>query len=198
MKSLIPLLTAGLIASLTASAAEIGKPAPDFTVNDLEGKSVSLAEFKDQVVVLEWTNFDCPFVKKHYESGNMPKLQEKFKKMGVVWLTINSSAEGKQGYHPATKMAEVAAQNGNKASHFLIDSDGKMGKAYGAKVTPHMFIIHKNGNLVYNGAIDSVASTKVEDVEKAEAWLANAIDAILAGKEINNASNKPYGCGVKY
>jgi len=198
MKKILTTTIAGAFALITVHAAEIGKPAPDFTVKNVKGESVSLADFKDKVVVLEWVNFDCPFVKKHYAGGNMPALQEKYAAEGVVWLTVNSSAEGKQGYHEPSKMAEVAAKQGNKATHFLMDTDGKMGKAYDAKVTPHMYIIHKDGKLVYNGAIDSKSTTKAEDVATADKWFADALDAVLAGKEVANAKNKPYGCGVKY
>ena len=198
MKRYLTTTIAGAFALITAHAAEIGQAAPDFSVKNLKGETVSLADFKDKVVVLEWINYGCPFVKKHYDSGNMPALQEKYTAKGVVWLTVNSSAEGKQGYHAPSEMAEIATKHGNKASHFLMDTDGKMGKAYDAKVTPHMYIIHKDGKLVYNGAIDSNPSAKTEDVATADKWFADALDAVLAGKEVSNAKNKPYGCGVKY
>ena len=198
MKNILIPTIAGAFALITAHAAEIGQAAPDFSVKNVKGETVSLADFKDKVVVLEWINYGCPFVKKHYDSGNMPALQEKYTAKGVVWLTVNSSAEGKQGYHAPSEMAEIAAKHGNKASHFLMDTDGKMGKAYDAKVTPHMYIIHKDGKLVYNGAIDSNPSAKTEDVATADKWFADALDAVLAGKEVSNAKTKPYGCGVKY
>lgn len=199
MNKILTTTIAGAFALMTVHAAEIGQAAPDFTVKNVKGEAVSLSDFKDKVVVLEWVNFDCPFVKKHYErSGNMPALQEKYTAKGVVWLTINSGAVGKQGYHEPSEMAEVAAKQGNKATHFLMDTDGKMGKAYDARVTPHMFIIAKDGKLAYNGAIDSKASASADDVETADKLFANALDAVLAGKEVANAKNKPYGCGVKY
>lgn len=198
MKNILIPTIAGAFALISAHAAEIGQAAPDFSVKTVKGETASLADFKDKVVVLEWVNYGCPFVKKHYESGNMPALQEKYTAKGVVWLTVNSSAEGKQGYHAPAEMAQIATKHGNKASHFLMDTDGKMGKAYDAKVTPHMYIIHKDGKLVYNGAIDSNPSTKTEDVATADKWFADALDAVLAGKEVTNAKNKPYGCGVKY
>jgi len=199
MKKLLTTTIAGAFALMTVHAAEIGQAAPDFTVKNVKGESVSLSDFKDKVVVLEWVNYDCPFVKKHYEkSGNMPALQEKYTAKDVVWLTVNSGAVGKQGYHEPSKMAEIAAKQGNKATHFLMDTDGKMGKAYDAKVTPHMYIIHKDGKLVYNGAIDSKSTTKAEDVETADKLFVNALEAVLAGKEVTNAKNRPYGCGVKY
>lgn len=195
--SLIPTIV-GAFALITAHAAEIGQSAPDFSVKNTKGETVALADFKDKVVVLEWVNYGCPFVKKHYESGNMPALQEKYAAKGVVWLTVNSSAEGKQGYHAPAEMAEIATKHGNKASHFLMDTDGKMGKAYDAKVTPHLYIIHKDGKLIYDGAIDSNPSARKEDVATADKWFADALDAVLAGKDVSNAKTKPYGCGVKY
>lgn len=199
MKHIVTTALTAMFAIACSSAKEVGKPAPAFTGKNLAGEEVSLSDFKGKVVVLEWVNFDCPFVKKHYSgSGNMGKLQEKYTGQGVVWLTINSSAEGKQGYAEPTAMAERAKKEGNKATHFIADTCGTIGKAYGAKVTPHMFVICKEGNLVYNGAIDSIRSTNGADVEKAEPWLANAIDAVLAGEAVQNATNEPYGCGVKY
>ena len=198
MKKILASSIAAAFALLTAHAAEIGQPAPDFTAKDVKGESVALADLKGKVVVLEWVNFDCPFVKKHYASGNMPKLQEQYAAKGVVWLTVNSAAEGNQGYHEPSKMAEIAAKQGNKASNFLMDTDGKVGKAYAAKVTPHMFIIDKDGKLAYDGAIDSKPSTDAADVETADKLFVKALDAVLAGKEVADAKNKPYGCGVKY
>lgn len=198
MKHIIPTLVAGAFALVAAHAAEIGQPAPAFTAKNLKGEQVSLADLKGKVVVLEWVNFGCPFVKKHYASGNIPKLQESYAAKDVVWLTINSSAEGKQGYHEPAKMAELAAAQGNKATHFLMDTDGTVGKAYDAKVTPHMFIIDKEGKLAYDGAIDSKPSTDAADVATADKLFVTALDAVLAGKEAPDAKNKPYGCSVKY
>ncbi len=198
MKSIILSTLAGAFALVTAHAADIGKAAPPFAAKDLKGAPVSLADLKGKLVVLEWVNFECPFVKKHYSSGNMPKLQADYTAKGVVWLTVNSSAKGKQGYEEPSKMAELATAKGNKASHLIMDTDGMIGKAYDAKVTPHMFIINKEGTLVYNGAIDSKATTDNADVATADKLVANALDAVLAGKEVANAKNQPYGCGVKY
>jgi peroxiredoxin len=194
MKSLAFTILAGAFALVASHAAEIGKPAPDFSVKNTAGETVDLASVKGKVVVLEWVNYQCPFVKKHYSSGNIPKLQETYAAKDVVWLTISSAAEGKQGYYDAAKMAEVAKEQKNKASHTLMDTDGKMGKAYDAKVTPHMFIINKDGMLVYDGAIDS----DPKDPATADKLFANALDAVLAGTAVQNPKNKPYGCGVKY
>lgn len=200
-KNMKPFITAALIGIITlasASASEVGKTAPAFTAKTAKCTEVSLADYKDKVVVLEWVNFDCPFVKKHYSGKNMQALQAAYTEKGVVWLTINSSAEGKQGHLAAEKFTEKAASEGNKATELLVDADGKVGKAYDAKVTPHMMIIAKDGKLAYSGAIDSNPSTKAEDIATADKLFANALDAVIAGKEVTNPNNKPYGCGVKY
>ena len=198
MKSLISATLAGVFAIATSHAAEIGKPAPAFTAKNVKGEEVSLSDYKDKVVVLEWTNFDCPFVKKHYSVKNMQKLQADYTAKDVVWLTVNSSAEGKGGYLEASKLGEKTMAEGSKASQVLVDSDGTVGKAYGAKVTPHMMIIAKDGNLAYSGAIDSKPSTEAADIDSADKLFANALDAVMAGNEVANAKNEPYGCGVKY
>lgn len=198
MKRIVSTVIAALFATAFTHAAEVGKPAPDFTGKTLKGEEVSLSDFKGKVVVLEWVNFGCPFVKKHYASGNMGKLQETYTAKDVVWLTICSSAEGQQGYAAPSEQAERAAKEGNKATHFIYDAAGTIGKAYDAKVTPHMFVICREGNVRYNGAIDSINSTNADDIAKAEPLFANAVDAVLAGEEVQNATNQPYGCGVKY
>ena len=198
MKHIITTALAAVFAIGCSTAKEVGKPAPAFTGTTLTGEQVSLSDFEGKVVVLEWVNFDCPFVKKHYASGNMGKLQESYAEKGVVWLTICSSAEGKQGWAEPSVQAERAAKEGNKATHFIADVDGTIGRAYDAKVTPHMFIICKDGNLVYNGAIDSIRSASADDIEKADKLFVNALNAVLAGEEVTNAVNQPYGCGVKY
>lgn len=198
MKTLAIASLAAVMGLASATAKEVGKAAPSFSGETLKGESFSLADFKDKVVVLEWVNFDCPFVKKHYASGNMPKLQESYEEKGVVWITVNSSAKGQQGHMENTAMMERAEKEGHKAEHFVMDTDGTIGKAFDAKVTPHMFIIDKEGTLVYSGAIDSKSTTNQDDIEKADKLFANALDATLEGKEVTNAKNEPYGCGVKY
>ncbi len=198
MKLLAYATLAGAFALATVSAKEVGKAAPDFSVQDVTGKTVSLAEQKGKVVVLEWVNFGCPFVKKHYESGNLPKLQETYTGKEVVWLTVSSAGKDSGAFLEGSKLAEAAKDKGNKATDILVDADGKMGKAYDAKVTPHMYIIDKEGKLVYNGAIDSIATSEKSDVDKADKLFANALDNVLAGKPVENAKNQPYGCGVKY
>ncbi len=198
MKSIILATLAGAFALATVNAKEVGKAAPQFTAKDAKGATVSLSEQRGKVVVLEWVNFDCPFVKKHYSSGNMQKLQADYTGKGVVWLTISSSGEGKEGYLEASKLGELADSKGNKATYVIADGTGSIGKAYDAKTTPHMFIIDKEGKLVYNGAIDSKATTEAADVDTADKLFAKAADAVLAGKTVENAKNQPYGCGVKY
>lgn len=198
MKSLI---TTALVAALgiaLSNASEVGKEAPAFTATNVKGAPVSLADHKGKVVVLEWLNFGCPFVAKHYSSKNMQKLQADYSAKGVVWLTVNSSAVGKGGHMEPSKLAEKATAEGSKATDILVDAEGKVGKAYGAKVTPHMMIISADGKLAYSGAIDSKPTTEVSDIESADPLFANALDAVIAGKEVTNAKNEPYGCGVKY
>ena len=198
MKSLITASIVGAFAIATSSAVEIGKKAPAFTATNVKGEEVSLSNYKDKIVVLEWTNFECPFVEKHYSSKNMQKLQSDYTGQDVIWLTVNSSAEGKGGYLEPSKLGEKTMAEGSKSTEVLVDSDGTIGKAYDAKVTPHMMIIAKDGTLAYSGAIDSKPTTDVADIDTAEKLFANALDAVIAGKEIINAKNKPYGCGVKY
>jgi peroxiredoxin len=187
-----------IICSATAYAVEPGDAAPAFTVKNVKGEEVSLAAQKGKVVVLEWINFDCPFVKKHYGSGNMPKLQETYTAKDVVWISVNSSSEGAQGYLPASDLAARATKDGNKASQVVLDTDGTVGKAYGAKTTPHMIVIDKEGKVAYNGAIDSKATTEAADIEGSENYVVAALDAVLAGKPVEKAKTQPYGCGVKY
>jgi peroxiredoxin len=198
MKSILLATLVGVLSFVSSHAQEIGKPAPAFTAKNIKGKTVSLAEYIGKPVVLEWINFDCPFVKKHYSSGNMQKLQAEAAAKGVIWISINSSAEGKQGYCSPEKLTECIAREKSKATQVIIDSSGVVGKSYNAKVTPHLFIINKDGMLVYDGAIDSKSSTDAADIGTADKLFANALEAVIAGKEVVNAKNKPYGCGVKY
>lgn len=187
------------IAIITAAVmAIVGQPAPDISVKDVKGKEVSLASFKGKTVVLEWTNFGCPFVRKHYDSGNMQKLQETYTGKDVIWLTVSSSAKGTSSYVAPDALAAAAEKEKTEASHVLVDDDGKLGKAFGAKVTPHMFIINKAGMVVYDGAIDSKKTTDTADVKTATPLFENALKATIEGKEVEMSKNEPYGCGVKY
>ncbi len=187
-----------LAGSVVALAVDPGADAPSFKGTNLKSEEVSLESLKGKVVVLEWVNFGCPFVKKHYSSGNMQKLQKDAAGKDVVWITVNSSAEGKQGYMAPEKMAKKAEEESSAATHFVMDTNGAIGKAYDAKVTPHMIIIGKDGKVAYNGAIDDKPSTNADDIASSEPLFKNALDAVISGKEVKNAKNKPYGCGVKY
>ncbi|MBN8457778.1 MAG: redoxin family protein [Verrucomicrobia bacterium] len=181
-----------------ASAADIGNPAPDFSATDAKGTTVSLAGMKGKIVVLEWINFGCPFVKKHYDSGNMQKLQKSYAGKGVVWVTVNSGTKASGTYLEPAEFIRKAEEKKSGASHLVIDESGAVGKAFGAKVTPHVFIVDAKGVLVYDGAVDSIKSTDPEDVEKAVNHVAKALDALLEGKPVEKAKTEPYGCGVKY
>jgi peroxiredoxin len=184
------------IASLftLANAAE----APAFTLTDTNGTEHSLADFKGKVVVLEWFNHGCPFVKKHYDKGNMQALQKTYTDKDVVWLAIISSAEGKQGFDTPEGHNKTAKEKGTNATAILIDADGTVGKAYGAKTTPHMYVIDAEGQLVYQGAIDDKRSTSPDDIASSKNYVSAALDAVLAGEAVEVAKTTPYGCGVKY
>lgn len=187
-----------LASAVSVLALESGQPAPDFSLQDINGKPVSLAKLRDKVVVLEWINHGCPFVKKHYDSGNMQALQKEFTAKGVQWLSICSSAEGKQGHMKAVEWRKVAKEKGGAATAILLDDWGKVGTLYGAKTTPHMFIIDPKGILIYQGAIDDTPSADPADVKGAVNYVRSALEEALAGKPVSTSTTKPYGCGVKY
>lgn len=195
MKSMIALLA--FLTSFTLQAAENGKPAPDFTLPGLKNE-VSLKDLKGKTVVLEWLNHGCPFVRKHYDSGNMQSLQKKYTAKGVVWLSIVSSAPGSQGYVDAAGALKEKQQYKSEASDILRDPSGEVGKKYGAKTTPHMYIINSEGILVYQGAIDNKPDTDQASIKTAKNFVADALDEVLAGKKVSAASTKAYGCSVKY
>lgn len=196
MKTILFLVS--LCFSLSALAVASGTQAPDFKLKSASGKEVSLSEFKGKTVVLEWMNHGCPFVRKHYDSNNMQTLQKKYTGQEVVWLSIISSAEGKQGYVDAAGAKADKEKNKSFATDILLDSTGTVGKLYGAKTTPHMFVIDKAGMLAYQGAIDSVADASTESVPGAKNYVAMAIDELAAGKKVTRPSTDSYGCGVKY
>lgn len=191
------LLTMAIVAG-SADAATVGEEAPAFTLKSAEGSDVTLAEFKGKIVVLEWFNRECPFVRKHYDSKNMQGLQKEMAGKDVVWLTVNSSAEGKQGHETADSAKEIVAKEDAAPAHFLLDADGKVGRAYNATTTPHMFVIDKEGKLAYAGAIDDKASAYTSDIEGAKNYVRQAVEELEAGKPVSEASTKSYGCGVKY
>lgn len=187
-----------LASSALAAGPEIGQPAPNFTLKDTTGKEVSLSEFKGKTVVLEWVNFGCPFVKKHYDSHSMQKLQTEETEKGVVWLSICSSAPGKQGNFTPAEAAAKAKEYGSDATAYLIDEDGKVGALYDAKTTPEMYIVNAGGNLVYKGAIDDQPSPDPSTLNGATNYVKVALSEARAGKPITTPQTKSYGCSVKY
>lgn len=195
-----PILLAGIfaVASLATAAPEPGKPAPEFTLKDSNGTEHSLADFKGKTVILEWNNFGCPFVKKFYGSGKMQEFQKMATDDGAVWLTICSSAEGKQGYlTPEEANAKIESEKMNSTA-FLLDPDGTVGKAYNAKTTPEIFIINGEGTLVYMGAIDDKKSANPDDIADATNYVKTTLASLKAGEPVEPASTTPYGCSVKY
>lgn len=192
------LLTAGALVFSSANAAPPGNVAPAFSEVNTTGKTVSLADFKGKTVILEWTNDGCPFVKKHYNSKNMQNTQAAATADGVVWLSVISSKPGAQGHVDGAAADKLTADRGAKPTHVLLDPDGSMGRAYGAKTTPHMFIITPDGKIAYNGAIDSIQSNRVDDVPKATNYVTSALANLEAGKAPDPALTVPYGCDVKY
>lgn len=198
MTTVLAFAVAGL--PLVAHAvAEIGKPAPAFSVMDATGKVRSLEEFKGKTVVLEWNNPDCPFVKKHYvASTNMQNQQKAATDQGVVWLSVNSGASGKQGHLDAASATAKLSELKAAPTAYLLDSDGKTGQAYGAKTTPHMYVIDGKGTLQYAGAIDSVPSADAADIPGAKQYVNQALAELAAGKPVSEPSTKAYGCSVKY
>jgi peroxiredoxin len=191
---------ASLFAATTLAAfanAPVGQPAPAFTVTDISGKPVNLADYKGKTVVLEWHNFGCPFVQKHYKSGNMQSLQKKYG-TDVVWLAVNSTNKSASDYTEPTKLSAQLKAADAAPAKYLMDDPGVMGKAYGAKTTPHMYIIDPAGKVVYNGAIDDKRSTDLADVKTAKNYVVAALDEMKAGKAVSVASTAPYGCTVKY
>jgi peroxiredoxin len=181
-----------------SSEAIIGNQAPQFTAKDSTGKEITLNSFKGKVVVLEWFNPNCPFVKKFYKNGDMQKFQQELGAKGVVWLSISSSAPGKNGHLTAGQAEETRTSLGMKSSALVLDESGTIGKAYGARTTPHMFVISTEGKLVYAGAIDSENSTDSDDIAGAKNYVLEAVNNLLANKPVEVSSTEPYGCSVKY
>ena len=186
------------IVAAPAAAQQVGKPAPNFQLKDVNGKTVSLAAFKGKTVVLEWNNPQCPFVRKHYDSGNMQKTQAAARRDGVVWLTINSGAPGKQGHMSAAEAKAQVAKEKSVVTAYLLDPSGTVGKRYGAKTTPHMYVIGKTGTVLYNGGIDDRPTPSKGDIERANNLVLAALSDVKAGKAVATPSSRPYGCAVKY
>jgi peroxiredoxin len=198
LMGLAALVTIPMLWSEAASPAPVGEAAPNFSLKDANGQTHTLSDLKGKYVVLEWVNFGCPFVRKHYNSGNMSSLQKAYTAKNVVWLSICSSAPGKQGYFEGEELkAEIATMKA-VPSAYLLDSDGTVGRLYAAKATPTMFVIDPKGTILYGGAIDNIPSTSLDDVPKARNYVKEALDLALAGKSVEITSSKAYGCSVKY
>lgn len=193
---------AALFAALNigqASPAGVGQAAPDFTLTDINGNRHTLAEFKGRVVVLEWVNPECPFVMKHYDkSGNIPKIQQAATADGIVWLQINSGHPGAQGDYEPAQVVAWQKRNHTAATAYFRDQDGKVGRLYDARTTPHLYVVDAGGTLVYAGGIDSIRSTKVEDIARASNYVTAALADLKAGRPVRTTTSQPYGCSVKY
>ena len=199
MKHMLTAFAALAILSAPASAAPVvGKAAPNFKLADANGKPVTLSDFKGKTVVLEWNNPGCPFVKKHYDSGNMQAAQAAAAKDGVVWLSINSGAPGKQGHMYGTEANAFVKQASARPAAYLLDPRGVVGRAYDAKTTPHMYIVNKAGTLVYAGGIDDKPTPNAADIKGARNHVLAALSEIKAGKPVSVPTSRPYGCSVKY
>jgi len=193
-----PMAVLAFAAVPALAAPTINQPAPDFQAKDADGKVRSLDEFKGKVVVLEWHNPGCPYVQKHYNSGNMQNLQQQATGEGVVWLTVDSGAPGEQGYLEGATAKAWKAQNKAHSTDLLLDHDGKVGRLYGARTTPHMFVIDKTGKLVYMGGIDDRPYTDPDSLKGAKNYVALALDDLKSGRPIADPVTRPYGCSVKY
>jgi hypothetical protein len=198
--SLLGAAVAAFVAGCPAFAAvEIGRPAPDFALTDLDGNSHKLSDFRGKIIVLEWNNPDCPIVHKHYDSGNIPRLQKTATASGVVWLLINSGAPGREGSDYSSDQIKAWLKERDAApTAYLRDPSGQVGHLYRAKTTPHMFVINQDGVLVYDGAIDSIRSADQSDIPRAVNYVKAALDAVEANRPVAKATSQPYGCAVKY
>jgi peroxiredoxin len=196
--ALVMFALSALLTPLGRAEVQVGSTAPDFSLTDTHGRTHRLSEYRGKIVVLEWYNPDCPFVGKHYRSGNMQQLQKDYTAKGVVWLTVDSSAPSEQGNYPAETLNQISNKVGAVRTALLLDPDGKVGHTYDAKTTPDMYIIDSKGSLVYRGAIDNKRSTNEADVKTATNYVRQALDAVLAGKPVSVSATQPYGCTVKY
>lgn len=181
-----------------AQNATVGQAAPAFSAKDVTGKTVSLADFKGKTVVLEWVNPGCPYVRKHYSGGNMQGTQQEAVAKNVVWLAVNSTATDHPDYLKPADLSKWMKDQKAPATHTLMDEDGKIGKAYGARTTPHMYIVDGKGMLVYAGGIDSIPSASASDIPKATNYVKASLTEMAGGKSVSNAVTRPYGCSVKY
>lgn len=198
LKRLLAPLIVGATLLAGAQAATVGQTAPDFTLKDVNGKTVRLSDYRGRHVVLEWNNPGCPFVQKHYDSGNMQTLQKEAAAKNVVWLAINSTEASHGDYlNPAQLARWMNAQKAAPAAT-LMDEDGAAGRAYAARVTPHMYIVDPQGKLIYAGGIDSIPSGRVEDIKTATNYVRTSLGEALAGKSLSQPTTRPYGCTIKY
>jgi len=196
MRRLLPLLVLALVAAAFAAAPR--DPAPDFTLTDTRGRQHSLSQYRGQTVVLEWLNYECPYVRKHYEGGNMQALQSRYTDRGVVWLSIVSSAPGEQGHFSNAEMNRRTRVHGGHQTAVLMDPSGTVGRAYGARTTPQMVVITPGGEIAYNGAIDDRPSPNPSTLRGARSYISEAVDAVLASRTPAVTRTQPYGCSVKY
>ena len=195
------LMTVGVLVTtggISLAEVQVGKQVPEFALTDTNGKTHHLSDYKGKYIVLEWYQPDCPFVRKHYNSGNMQALQKEYVAKGVVWLSIDSSAAGQEGYYPSAELNQISTKSGAVRTALLLDADGKVGHLFGAKTTPDMYIINPQGVLVYQGAIDDKPSTDLADVKTAKNYVKSALNAVMGGQTVATASTRPYGCSVKY
>ena len=197
-RSLLVLAAASSLAVPAAAAPVLGKPAPAFQATDYDGHVHSLSQFRGKIVVLEWTNNGCPYVQKHYNAGNMQRLQREATQDGVVWLTVISSAPGFQGYLTGPQAKQWKAKVGAGSSDVLLDPKGTVGRAYDARTTPHMYVIDKAGTLVYMGGIDDRPSSDPDSLKGAKNYVTAALGDVKAGRPVAQAATRPYGCSVKY
>ena len=197
--SILALTAAAVLgAALAHASASVGQAAPEFKVRDTSGKEQSLSAYKGKFVVLEWVNPGCPFVQKHYDTSNMQSTQKAAEAKGVVWLTVSSTAPDAGDYRKPDELAAWVKEKGAAPTATLMDDDGKVGHAYGARTTPHMYVINPEGKLVYAGAIDSKATARKEDVKVATNYVTAALNESMAGKPVSKATSEPYGCSIKY
>jgi peroxiredoxin len=191
-------LSAFAVALSAQAAPSVGQPAPDFTLKDTSGKTVKLSDFRGKHVVLEWTNPGCPYVRKHYNSGNMPVTQKEAVNKGVVWLSINSTNKASSDYMEAANLVAWQKERKSQPTALLLDEEGTTGQAYGARTTPHMYIVNPQGQLIYAGGIDSIASSNPEDIKQAVNYVRQGLNEALAGKPLTAAVTRPYGCSIHY
>ncbi len=191
-------LTVSILLACSAQAQRVGEPAPDFQATDSNGHTQKLSAYRGKFVVLEWHNNGCPYTRKHYESGNMERLQKQWTDRGVIWFTVISSAPGLQGYMTASQENEYMKRMNAVPTAALLDPEGNLGRQYAAKTTPHMFVINPSGVLIYDGAIDSKATTDQSDIASATNYVSQALEEAMAGKPVSTPTSRPYGCSVKY